>query len=507
MHHAQNRALAVGVTARLDRGHRFRITRALDSHGFHVYTLANEARGEQVRISRYLFDRFRAIVRQALRTYRADKAGEDFVSEVYFKTVPHFRLAANKSEPGGLVIREMAARAAASSFVTLTWLDEHYRCPPEIIEYSNQYVYGHKLKIMQWRKAGAPPAVVVDHSEAKAEASTREQSGKFRGVETGMVDRFFDYVASTVRAIERETGTPINLETDVAICYFLLKNEPYVRSIKGDFLRRLRRGSDVLDGAGAALQGKERDYIFYLWDITRANIAAFRLGDDPSKRKGELNVLMSRPRRRAYHYLHKDFATLAHNTTSIADYLWMKYQRQPEGKQRTAGAEPIASTEAPKGRGAALSGVLEQTLACDPATAPLAALLRSAQPGIVVGDASHVVDLVLTAADPQARATSLALVDLSQFSTSTSPGLEVRDYYFQLQRVQPRLRALCVFLPELADINGPAYRSVVRALESLCGAGCTSAKPTSASSAPPSSPSAPTPAVTPTPTPSSSPPG
>ena len=65
---------------------------------------------------------------------------------------------------------------------------------------------------------------------------------------------------------------------------------------------KLKRGDDVLDGAGAALQGKERDYIFYFWDVNRWNMNAFRQGDDEDKRKGELNVLMSRPKRRAYHF-------------------------------------------------------------------------------------------------------------------------------------------------------------------------------------------------------------
>ena len=46
-----------------------------------------------------------------------------------------------------------------------------------------------------------------------------------------------------------------------------------------------------------ALQGKERDYVFYFWDITRYNLSAFKQGDDADKRKGELNVLMSRPKK------------------------------------------------------------------------------------------------------------------------------------------------------------------------------------------------------------------
>jgi hypothetical protein len=43
-------------------------------------------------------------------------------------------------------------------------------------------------------------------------------------------------------------------------------------------LQKLDRGAVILDGAGAALQGKERPYIFYYWDISDANMMAFRPG-------------------------------------------------------------------------------------------------------------------------------------------------------------------------------------------------------------------------------------
>ena len=66
-------------------------------------------------------------------------------------------------------------------------LDEHYRCPPEIITYSNRYVYHNDLKMMQW---GSRDAVVVDYSEEHAESTTRQTRGVYKGIETDMVDRF-----------------------------------------------------------------------------------------------------------------------------------------------------------------------------------------------------------------------------------------------------------------------------------------------------------------------------
>ena len=201
-------------------------------------------------------------------------------------------------------------------------LDEHYRCPADIIEFSNKYVYGNELNVMQWSLPEHDSPVVIDFSEQNVKTSRKATSGKFKGIETAMVDRYMDYVVGTIKSLEKSTGKKINMETDVALCYFLLKNEPYVKFIKDKYLRKLNRGEDVLDGAGAALQGKERDYIFYLWDITRYNLSAFKQGDDADKRKGELNVLMSRPRKKAFHFLHRNFDQLDHGRANISSYLW-----------------------------------------------------------------------------------------------------------------------------------------------------------------------------------------
>ena len=228
-------------------------------------------------------------------------------------------------------------------------LVEHYRCPPDIIEFSNKYVYDNELRVMQWKMVGAPRSVVVDYSEAKVRSGKKPSSGKYKGIETDMIDRFVAYVGQTIKALEQETSRSINPATDVALVYFLLKNEPYIKEAKAELSRLLGASGEILDGAGAALQGKERDYIFYLWDTTKYNLAFFRQGDDESKRKGELNVLMSRPKKRAFHYLHKEFESLKHHTSTITDYLWQKYQ---EGQK----SGPV---DAPVKQGSAL---LVQTL-------------------------------------------------------------------------------------------------------------------------------------------------
>jgi len=343
-------------------------------------------------------------------------------------------------------------------------LDEHYRCPADIIEFSNKYVYDNDLNIMQWGLPENPPAVVVDYSEQNKKSSKKATSGKFKGIETEMVDRYMEYMVSTIKDIEKSTGKKINVETDVALCYFLLKNEPYVKFIKDKFLRKMNRGENMLDGAGAALQGKERDYIFYLWDITRYNIGAFKQGDDSEKRKGELNVLMSRPKKKAYHFLHRNFDQLEHGRTNITNYLW----RINVQHERTLN-HPIENRNSLNESllGALLKFTVEKS--SKRSIKDVRQYIQEKQlefrEDIVVGDAGRVVDLI---AYPTGDAENVVgLVDLSGFGSERNVGQTVVDYYFQLKRVSPGIDPVFVFPHELVDENGQTFRSLMQKLEKM----------------------------------------
>lgn len=347
-------------------------------------------------------------------------------------------------------------------------LDEHYRCPADVIEFCNRYVYDNELKVMQWRLPERPPAVVVDYGEKDAGPSKKPRSGKFRGIETEMIDRYLDYVGNTIMEIEAATGNRINLETDVALCYFLLKNQPYIKFAKQKLLARLNRGEDILDGAGAALQGKERDYIFYLWDITRYNLNAFKQGDDADKRKGELNVLMSRPKKKAYHYLHGGFEQLEHDRTDISRYLWRSLTRQRQHSvDAAAGAVPATQS--------LLGALLKFTLA-NSGKRGLNDIRRGIESGgvdfrnhIVVGDARRLVDLIALAAGvAEDRAGKVVgLVDLSGFAAQPQSGQAIVDYFFQLQRASPGIDPVFIFPYELVDENSQTFRSLIDRLEQI----------------------------------------
>ncbi len=333
-------------------------------------------------------------------------------------------------------------------------LDEHYRCPPDIIEYSNRYVYNSELKVMQWRRLGQPRAMTVDWSERDRPDSAKPENGAFKGIETDMVDRFFSYVEKSIKEIERETGKRINMEQDVALCYFLLKNEPYVKAKKAEFLTRLDRGNDVLDGAGAALQGKERPYIFYLWDISRGNMMAFRQGDDPDKRKGELNVLMSRPKSRSFHYLHKNFDQLDHDKASITDFLWTAWKRQQEGDSKKDFVERVkqpgpAFIPWRRSSGSLMLAILNHLKANG---SILPAMKTGTQTGVVVGDPRFKVDVVVNH-----EGASIGVIDLCGFDWHENCADDVIDYYFQLKRAEPKIRPVFLFMHELADERSRAF--------------------------------------------------
>ncbi len=343
-------------------------------------------------------------------------------------------------------------------------LDEHYRCPADIIEFSNKYVYDNELNIMQWSLPEHPPSVVVNYSEQKIKTSKKATSGKFKGIETAMLDRYMDYVVKTVKQIEKSTGEKIDMETDVALCYFLLKNEPYVKAVKDKYLKKLNRGEDVLDGAGAALQGKERDYIFYFWDITRYNLSAFKQGDDADKRKGELNVLMSRPKKKAFHYLHRNFDQLEHTRSNISNFLWRAHLRQDTGNHQDAPQQNCLEYSF-------LGNLLKFTLD-NSSKRSIKEVRQNIQEGladfrenIVVGDAGRVVDLI---AFPAGHAENvIGMVDLAGFGSEKNAGQNIVDYYFQLKRAAPKIDPVFIFAHELINENGQTFHSLIHKLEHM----------------------------------------
>ncbi|MFK7824075.1 MAG: hypothetical protein AB8G05_07960 [Oligoflexales bacterium] len=349
-------------------------------------------------------------------------------------------------------------------------LDEHYRCPPDIISYSNRYVYNDQLKIMQWLKKGAYPAVYVDYSEKEAEAGKKPSSGPYKGLDVDMIERFLEFIVQEIKQIERQFGKKVNVETDVAICYFLLKNNAYFDDNKSKFLAKLKRGRDILSGAGAALQGKERDFIFYFWDCYKGNFASFKQGDDESKRKGELNVLMSRPKVRAYHYLHQNFGDLAHGKASISDYLWSTFQgnqnEEEAVKMQMRREEPTEDHPINRGSGQLMLSLVKFLWDRDSGELQEDLIKKNfhAQYSETVGNPKYAVDLILSHKKPGFDGKSLCIKDISCFAPGDQAADEVIDYYFQLQRAKPSLNPIFCFVHDLIEQEGLVLEEIKKSL-------------------------------------------
>ena len=244
----------------------------------------------------------------------------------------------------------------------------------------------------------------------------------------------------------------------------------------------MKRGDDLLDGAGAALQGKERDLIFFLWDITRPNLQAFMQGDDPSKRKGELNVLMSRPRLRAYHYLHKDFATLDHSRSSITHYLWSTFKRDEQAEQSLRREQRQTSSE-----GVWDSALPEWSIRANrptPATMPwrrtdgqlIYELLRHVcahqaagtslskyvpQFGVVIGRPEFRVDLILNPRKGHEHLPRIAFVELSAFETK-SRAADLVGFASLLGRASPAVEPIFLHIHELFRLDSAILKRLAK---------------------------------------------
>jgi hypothetical protein len=193
-------------------------------------------------------------------------------------------------------------------------------------------------------------------------------------------------------------------------------------------------------------------------------MGAFKQGDDADKRKGELNVLMSRPKKKAFHFLHRNFDQLDHSRTNITNYLWRANSRREERANH-----PLQDRNA---LGDSLLGALLKFAVENSSKRSIKGVRQNMRDDhldfrkdIVVGDAGRVVDLIAFAEGRADKA--LGLVDLSGFGSEQNVGQIIVDYFFQLKRVSPDIDPVFIFPHELVDENGQTFRSLIHRLENM----------------------------------------
>jgi hypothetical protein len=173
---------------------------------------------------------------------------------------------------------------------------------------------------------------------------------------------------------------------------------------------------------------------------------------------------MSRPKKKAFHFLHRDFEQLDHGRTNITNYLSRALYRQAEAaKSPETGKNALLESLL----GSLLNFTLEKS--SNRSIKEVRQKIREAaldfRKDIVVGDAGRVVDLIAFADGDPGKVTGL--VDLSGFECKESVGQDIVDYFFQLKRAAPGIDPVFIFPYELIDENGQTFRSLVHKLEVL----------------------------------------
>ena len=196
-------------------------------------------------------------------------------------------------------------------------LNEHFRCRPEIVAFSNERFYGNTLTIIRdrWDDRGTGPAILirrvmnvdgtsgskVNYAEARAvvdELVRRLGDPRYREMTFGVLSLFREQIEHIQMLVEREVDRGL-LDRHRVIC-------------------------STVDG----FQGDERDVILYSWRFakgTSPSIFAFTNGEGGSQR---VNVALTRARHQTIHFISASVDEFPVGAGNVSPYL--KHGVDPE---------------------------------------------------------------------------------------------------------------------------------------------------------------------------------
>jgi very-short-patch-repair endonuclease len=196
-------------------------------------------------------------------------------------------------------------------------LNEHFRCRPEIVAFSNGRFYGGDLRVIRDRAddRGLGPALVVrqvlnpidggvskvNYAEARAlvdELANRLTDRRYAEMTFGVLSLFREQIEHIQSLVERE--------------------------IDRDLLERHRVICSTVDG----FQGDERDVILYSWRFAKGAspaIFAFTNGEGGSQR---VNVALTRARHQAIHFVSGSIQRFPVGAGNVTPYL--KHSLDPD---------------------------------------------------------------------------------------------------------------------------------------------------------------------------------
>lgn len=189
-------------------------------------------------------------------------------------------------------------------------LNEHFRCRPEIIAFSNDSFYGNSLRVMRDREddrgLGHPFIIrevvgVPDLGKAKvnpyeAEMVVRELEGRlddprYEGMSFGVLSLFRDQIEQIEELIEKQIA------------------------------REKRERHKVICSTVDGFQGDERDVILYSWRFTPTcspSILSFTNGEAGSQRS---NVALTRARHQAIHFISAPVERFPTGSRNVSGFL------------------------------------------------------------------------------------------------------------------------------------------------------------------------------------------
>ncbi len=275
---------------------------------------------------------------------------------------------------------ELASRRQQASVL----LNEHFRCRPELIAFSNARFYGNNLTVMRDRmddRGLGQPLLVrqvsaidrpatgrgakVNYSEAEAlveDLQRRITDGRYDGMTFGVLSLFREQVEYLETLIERRIDADVREERRL-IC-------------------------STVDG----FQGDERDVILYSWRYTEGDhpaVFAFTNGGGGEQR---INVALTRARHQAVHFVSVPIEQFPMSAANITGYLKhavepeklleqaeARVHREPDGRARRRLADALVESGLNKTENYVACGVNVDLVATDVASSRRAAVLVDAE--------------------------------------------------------------------------------------------------------------------------------
>jgi very-short-patch-repair endonuclease len=275
---------------------------------------------------------------------------------------------------------ELASRRQQASVL----LNEHFRCRPELIAFSNARFYGNNLTVMRDRmddRGLGQPLLVrqvsvtnpnltgrgakVNYSEAEAlveDLQRRLEDPRYDGMTFGVLSLFREQVEYLETLIERRIGADVREERRL-IC-------------------------STVDG----FQGDERDVILYSWRYAEGDhpaVFAFTNGGGGEQR---INVALTRARHQAVHFVSVPIEQFPMSAANITGYLKhavdpevllkqaeARVHREPDGRARRTLAGALSEAGFENAENYAACGVNADLVVSDVSSSRRAAVLVDAE--------------------------------------------------------------------------------------------------------------------------------